>query len=349
MRFPVQRHVVGSRSGCDLEIARIGEDGWTVCCVGPTDPSYDAALQLAVVGSASPCYGHRHPAVSELLSDVAGGPLRVSLVHVAFHNEKMASAAAAIESPEGSGLVLIPCDSTGRERLAGTGLALRSLASAAWSQPLDLLEVLVPSEQTALADSLSFGGFRKLTELIYLARPVEKAPQRRTNHVPSQDLNWTTFSDAVRASFCEAVRRSYVQSMDCAELTTIRTPEQAIAAHRATGIHDPGLWFVAAQGNELVGVLLMSKMRRQDALEIVYMGVSQDARGTGVADALMERALESARLVSANHLALAMDVRNLPARRFYGRWGFSRMATRCAWIATPDGKETWKPAGTRSR
>ena len=336
----------GPESAGDSKIARIGEDGWAVRHVNAADSLYDAALHFVVVGSSSPCRDDRHPAVSELMSDLADGPLRVSLVHVALHDGRMVSSAAAIESPEGSGLVLIPCDATGPEQFTGTGLALRSLVLAAWSQSLDLLEVLIPSGQTRLADSLRFGGFRLLTELIYLARPIDSGPNRNLSAASRPELDWRTFSDATRALFCEAVRRSYVQSMDCPELTTIRTPEQAITAHQATGVHDPGLWFVARQGGEPVGVLLLSSMRRQDALEIVYMGVAQDARGTGVADALMERALESARLMSATNLALAMDVRNLPARRFYGRWGFTRMAARCAWIATPDSKVTWNHAGT---
>ncbi len=64
------------------------------------------------------------------------------------------------------------------------------------------------------------------------------------------------------------------------------------------------------------------------------MGVAQVARGTGVADAVMQRAVEAAGRVGANSLALAVDQRNTPARKLYGRWGFIEFAARDAWIIT---------------
>ena len=325
----------------DSKSAVIIEAGWVVRRMTPNDPLYEAALQSAVVGTATQFLGSRHPAVSEFLSDVAEGPLRIDLVFGAWCNEQLAGSAVVVESPEGSGLVLIPCGAAAEEQLKGTRLALRSAVTAAWSGHLDLLEILVPPELTHLADALRFSGFRRLTELIYLSRSTELETPRESTKLSRQGLNWVTYSDTARALFCEAVRLSYVQSLDCPELTSIRTPEQAIASHRATGIHDPDLWFVAMQAGKPVAVLLLSRMRRQAAVEIVYMGVAQDARGTGVADALMIRALEAARSVSATYLALAMDVRNTPARSFYSRWGFARVGARCAWIATPDDKGVW--------
>lgn len=318
-------------------------DGWEVRRITPNDPDYDLALDLAVVGRAPRHSGRRHPAVVELLSDVAAGPLRVALVHGAFHNGGLVSAVLAVESPGESALVLIPHDDFESDQFRGTGLALRALASAAWARSVCVLEVLLPPELTHLADNLKSAGFRHLTDLLYLLRSTVSYPTSQARGANFDGLSWTTYSGSTESLFCEAVRRSYVQSSDCPELTTIRTPQQAIASHLAAGAHDPNLWFVAMRANDPVGVLLLNRMRRQPAVEIVYMGVAQPMRGTGVADAMMARAVEAARSASATSMALAVDARNARARRFYSRWSFAEVGGRSAWIATPGDTETWNP------
>jgi ribosomal protein S18 acetylase RimI-like enzyme len=76
-------------------------------------------------------------------------------------------------------------------------------------------------------------------------------------------------------------------------------------------------------------------MAQEPDVEIVYMGVAQVARGTGVANALLFQAAQIAGQRGARSLALAVDHRNAPARRLYARWGFAEFGVRDAWIATP--------------
>ena len=82
-----------------------------------------------------------------------------------------------------------------------------------------------------------------------------------------------------------------------------------------------------------MGVLLLNGIAERRALEVVYMGVAPSARGAGVGDALLERAVKVASTVGASTLALAVDERNAPARRLYQRWGFREVGLRDAWIA----------------
>jgi ribosomal protein S18 acetylase RimI-like enzyme len=67
------------------------------------------------------------------------------------------------------------------------------------------------------------------------------------------------------------------------------------------------------------------------------MGVAQPARGTGVANALLARAVARCASKSASYLTLAVDARNTPANCFYRRWGFLETRRMNAWIATPSG------------
>ena len=135
--------------------------------------------------------------------------------------------------------------------------------------------------------------------------------------------------------FCEALDASYAQTSDCKELVALRTTEDALAGHRASGSYDPRLWWVALRDSTPLGILLLARIDAASALEVVYIGVAQPMRGQGLADVLMHRAISAARRESATSLTLAVDRDNAPARALYSKWGFVQRFARDAWIATP--------------
>jgi ribosomal protein S18 acetylase RimI-like enzyme len=208
---------------------------------------------------------------------------------------------------------------------------LERLKEAAWDRSIKLLQVLLKPEATALARLLDRAGFVYLTRLLYLQREVKGA-------IPSDaicpDLSWLPFTEEYEDLFLTALSASYVQSLDCPELIRIRTTREVLEGHRATGIHDPQLWWVALRGEEVVGVLLLTRLAGQPWMEIVYIGVAASARGKGVSDALLAKAFALCGQHSAKILTLAVDHGNTPARRMYDRWGFMQTNTRDAWIAT---------------
>ncbi len=179
--------------------------------------------------------------------------------------------------------------------------------------------------------SVRASGFRYLTRLLYLRRTVGPAV---SGLGPAGDLRWVTYGADQDELFADAVERTYAQSLDCPELTGVRPMSDVLAAHRAAGVFVPTLWSVALRRDEPVAVLLLNRLPRQPALEIVYMGVAQVARGTGVANDVLRRAVDAAGGSGATSLALAVDQRNAPARRVYTRWGFAEFAARDAWIVT---------------
>jgi ribosomal protein S18 acetylase RimI-like enzyme len=69
-------------------------------------------------------------------------------------------------------------------------------------------------------------------------------------------------------------------------------------------------------------------------LEVVYMGVTPEARGQGVGDTLLARAADECARRRAAVLTLAVDSHNHPALDLYQRWAFVETARRRAWIAT---------------
>jgi ribosomal protein S18 acetylase RimI-like enzyme len=271
------------------------------------------------------------PATSLLASVERQGP-SIDLLFGAYRDDELLGACLALESPGRAAMVFAACDTADPLAFEATAAALRALQEAARERSVALLEVLIDSKARALARVLAEAGFRYLTRLLYLTRSAKsKAVAKGGAH----DLRWQSFGPQHTALFCEALEGTYVGSLDCPELTGLRPTADVLAGHQAGGLDDPPLWWVATRVGVPVGVLLLNRLPLGQAVELVYVGVAHAARGTGVGDALLARAVASATDLNDSTLTLGVDCRNSPALRLYGRWGFERTGSRDAWIASP--------------
>lgn len=297
----------------------------------------DSPLFVEAVGRATDMWrvGQVNEGLGMLIQDSQRRGLTIDPVLGVFDGERLRFACLAIESPGHAALVFGPWSQlAGSSEAQAVNAALEMLMASLSKRGVQLVEVLLPADEAVKTVHLTSCGFRHLTQLIYLRRRIGPS---EPNHVPSvtPGLAWFDFAPQREGLFIRALELSYQQSLDCPELTALRSTPDVLAGHRSVGAFDPSLWLVACDGTEPVGVLLMSRIARQAGMEIVYMGVAAAARGRGVGDALLARAMEEAGRCGANHLALAVDKRNGPARRLYARWGFVELVRRDAWIATP--------------
>jgi RimJ/RimL family protein N-acetyltransferase len=99
--------------------------------------------------------------------------------------------------------------------------------------------------------------------------------------------------------------------------------------------------FVAGgfQGDKLMGTAGLSrfegtKLRHRGLLWGMY--VREEARGSGMADQLMELLLNQAGLLAIKQVILTVAAENLRARRLYERWGFSVYGVEPAAIQVDD-------------
>lgn len=297
-------------------------------------PDRDRALHLVLDAPYQPGEPPAAP-VAELLSNARRQSLDTSLLIGVFRGRQMVSACLALESPGQAALVFLPTFARHRDAEEAEVEGVRAAVSAAGERNLRILQALLPSEASGTARALSRAGFQFLTRLVYLERPLSRPAATVT---PSMPLRWVQYAPEHDDLFLAALEASYAQTLDCAKLVGLRSTREVLAGHRATGEHDPSLWWVALGADSApVGVLLLTRLPGRGALEVVYLGVAQPCRGQGIGDALVGCALRCGRACSASAVALAVDEANTPARRLYERWGFTRVGVRDAWITTPHG------------
>jgi ribosomal protein S18 acetylase RimI-like enzyme len=107
------------------------------------------------------------------------------------------------------------------------------------------------------------------------------------------------------------------------ELEGARSLDDIIESHRATGRFVAERWQMGQIPGkpEEASVLLMADVPGRGVWEIVYLGLTPQARGRGLGREILEHALEMARC-HVSRLELAVDCRNIPAARLYQSAGF---------------------------
>ena len=242
---------------------------------------------------------------------------------------------ALVESPGATALLTACWENLSSGQSSAASEAVAACCGFAFDHGCRFVELLLPPAHQPASSMAAGGRAIHLTTLLYLRRSGTTIEPITSCAIP---LTWHPYSQCKHELFLAALERSYAQSMDCHELATLRTAEETLAGHRAAGPFDPGLWWVVLCDNEPVGVLLLCEIPRERGLELVYVGVAQAARGTGVADVMIDRAMGLARDRGAKFVALAVDARNIPARRLYARRRFVEIGAKEVWIALPDAR-----------
>jgi mycothiol synthase len=194
---------------------------------------------------------------------------------------------------------------------------------------VDLAQVLLDPAESAALRVFAECGFETLAELIYLDRDVRRRSTSEDS-LPA-GFSWDTHSATTHSDFARVVGMTYEGSLDCPRLNGKRDIDDVLAGHKSAGEFDPKLWFLLRDANrDPVGVLLLNRSTRTDALELVYLGLAPSHRGRGLGDVLMRHAQASAAQVGSRRLSLAVDSRNLPALALYRRHGMARVCSRMA-------------------
>jgi mycothiol synthase len=182
-----------------------------------------------------------------------------------------------------------------------------------------LAQSLLTQDEVALAAGLERNGFRHVTRLWYLASDLS-APVSMLS-TPARLEYWPYDPDRPGALH-QTLLRTYDGTLDCPEISGLRTVEEVIAGHRAQGRFDPARWWLALDRERAAGVLLLTVMPESGDWDISYLGIVPESRRSGFGRELVLKALFEAKAAGASRVTLSVDARNVPALHLYAAMGF---------------------------
>jgi len=194
--------------------------------------------------------------------------------------------------------------------------------------------VAEPEGRSPLARAIARAGMERLAVLAYLRRKVTEAEARTAG---PKGIVWKRWTAWRRRKFARTIARTYEGSLDCPAMAGLRTAQDALATHRATGVFRAGAWHLALEGGaghgtsrirarEAVGVVLASEVEGRG--DLGYLGVVPEARGRGVGRALVAQAIRDTARMGLPALTVAVDTQNGPAWRLYAGAGFKEVRRR---------------------
>ena len=307
------------------------------------------AARLLVVGVGP----ERDRAARRLLRNAAGLGIRFDLCWATADESEgpFRAACLAVPGPGRTAMLFLSEGPKASEASSETALhacrvdAVRGAIAGireASGQDLVLSQALPEPEQTWAGSAFASAGMQRVTELLYLRRPLKMpgdAPPAPSPELPEgvtvEPLGSanTGIDSRSEAALATALERTYIDTLDCPELCGLRTVADTIASHKSTGQFDPSLWWIVRMGGKPEGCVLLSRCAEHDAIELVYLGLGPNLRGQGVGCRLMRWAIGQLAGESARELTCAVDARNEPARRLYERLGFRKFTSRMAFVA----------------
>ena len=267
----------------------------------------------------------------------SGDLLRLALAHrrdaggvrIAVRGRRLISAVMPLASPGRTMLLFVPAGMRDEPGRLATQTLVNEVCEQAVVDGIELVQALLDIHDDASVEGLTDCSFRRLAELLYLQTAV---PRTFARPLLPPGLSWRRYSSQTHALFARTVLETYRESLDCPALNGLREINDVLAGHQATGEFDPNLWFVLCDERGGVGTLLLSRVSRAAAVELVYVGLAPEQRGRGLSDVLVRQAMATTSAAGCGRLSLAVDAENLPALKLYWRHGFQALGRKTAML-----------------
>lgn len=185
--------------------------------------------------------------------------------------------------------------------------------------------------------------FSRVGDLLYLRRPWRTGLGTVQSEYGIEGLDVLPLSSIPQsehnAVLLAALESSYIDTLDCPELCGLRTTQDILDSHFATGTFVPELWWLVLMHGRPSGCMLFSPIPGQRATELVYLGLAPELRGKGLSSKLLSMGIAQAKShpmlqFGFEEFTCAVDTRNIPARKIYERAGFTSFAERVAFVKT---------------
>ena len=265
--------------------------------------------------------------LDEALRNAERGSLNLDGLLLAEDGQQPVGAALMMNQADGVALVWPPVITCQTTDVAATEHALMSrLCEEIDRVGAKLSQCLLTPDDVTETELLQGHGFIHAADMFFLARPL-------TQHdcdMGSADgeLTHETFCEANIERYASVIEQTYQDSLDCQFLNGFRSGSDAIASHQLSGHFDPSRWRLYHQESEDVGVLMMNEHPDQDAIELVYFGISPKFRGKGLGRRILAEGVSAAAKSGRSVLFLAVDCGNSYANAHYSELGFAELARR---------------------
>ncbi|MFM1823190.1 MAG: hypothetical protein RI967_1456 [Planctomycetota bacterium] len=208
----------------------------------------------------------------------------------------------------------------------------------------DIAQSLLEPERTHDASAFTLAGFRALATLEYQERALPRLGAPEPSPVPE---GWTIapvagdeelagddpriLSPAAREELVRVLESTYRDTLDCPGLAGMRRTEDVLEGHFGTG-RRRRFWLVARRDGVARAVCLLNGAPDGASAELAYFGVAPEARGSGIAAAILAAGVRACATARVASIQLAVDARNAPAKRLYERHGFRTVSSRLALV-----------------
>lgn len=258
--------------------------------------------------------------------------LNISRQPAAMLGDRMMAGAMLIESPGKTATIFVPRSFPGLGPTCTyqtTALELlRLTATQLVERDLAMIQAIQTDDNDSQLSLYQSAGFRKLSTLTLMEAHIANTPIEPDCR---ERIEWFTVDQLGSDVFGQTILQTYRSSLDCPELTGLRTTDEIIDGHRVSGIFEPATWLLARIDGQDVGVILLNDTEDDPhRMELVYMGVVESFRGKGLGRRMLAHAMHAAMLLHKSAVRLAVDVRNQPARRLYESFGFSPVGQQSA-------------------
>jgi ribosomal protein S18 acetylase RimI-like enzyme len=221
-----------------------------------------------------------------------------------------------------------PAESPGVDA-AALSAALRSAADAALADGLAFVQSLMGNRQHADGRAFVGAGFIRLAELAYMRRELSGIVE--PPNVPG--LDWQSCQPMDPVELGLVILGTYERSLDCPALTGLRSTDDVIESHKASGTWRPDFWWIARMRGASAGcVLVNDSASSPGGMDLVYMGVMTAFRGLGLGRAMVCHACRQARRDGREFMNVVVDTANPYASRIYQAEGFRLRHRRVAYI-----------------
>lgn len=293
----------------------------------PQEDQAEALMWVVGAGQIGPEVEAGARTLSTYMAEEAHG--RCALWWIRQGDDPLA-AALVVVSPGRTAMILHSSADGGEVAVEPLGRLLGTLADETLSDRVVLLQALLSPPAHDDVQAFTAAGFTLLARLVYMRQSLRGRYLQMPAEAPK--IECRHYNARRHADFASVILASYQDSLDCPRLEGLRSIEDVLSGHKASGIFRADLWTIAYCQGRPAGVVLMNENVTQNAAEIVYMGVAKPFRGKRIGGSLLVKAAQLAGSNRFGALCLAVDFRNYYAQRLYLRAGFVTAFERLAYV-----------------